>query len=102
MSRSGNCYDNAVAESFFSTLEHELGAEIEGQPAAQVEQEFACYIEGFYNAERRHSTLAGASPVAFEQAFRAKRGNRGPGGFAPGTPRTSSAKRNQERPEKAA
>ena len=76
MSRSGNCYDNAVAESFFSTLEHELGAEIEGQPAGQVEQEVRRYIDDFYNAERRHSTLGGVSPVAFEQAFRAQRGNR--------------------------
>jgi len=99
MSRSGNCYDNAVAESFFSTLEHELGAEIEAQPAAHVEQEVARYIDDFYNAERRHSTLGGISPVAFEQAFRAKRGNRGPGGFAPGPPRSNV---NQERPEKAA
>lgn len=102
MSRSGNCYDNAVAESFFSTLEHELGAEIETQPAAQVEQEVARYIDDFYNPERRHSTLGGVSPGAFEQAFRAKRGNRGPGGFAPGAPNASSRKRNQERPEKAA
>jgi transposase InsO family protein len=102
MSRSGNCYDNAVAESFFSTLEHELGDEIDGKPAAAVEALVRGYIEDFYNAERRHSTLGGVSPVAFEQAFRAKRGNRGPGGFAPGTPRSSVSKRNQESPEKAA
>jgi transposase InsO family protein len=103
MSRSGNCYDNAVAESFFSTLEHELGAEIEDKPAAEVEALVRSYIEDFYNAERRHSTLGGVSPVAFEQAFRAQRGNRGPGGFAPGPPKsTSSSKRNQERPGKAA
>jgi transposase InsO family protein len=102
MSRSGNCYDNAVAESFFSTLEHELGGEIEGRPAAEVERDVRRYIDDFYNPERRHSTLGGVSPVAFEQAFRAKRGKRGPGGFAPGTPKTSSRKRNQERPEEAA
>jgi transposase InsO family protein len=102
MSRSGNCYDNAVAESFFSTLEHELGGEIEGQPAAQVEAEVGRYIDDFYNAERRHSTLGSISPVAFERAFRAERGDRGPGGFAPGTPRSSSRKRNQESPERAA
>jgi putative transposase len=102
MSRSGNCYDNAVAESFFSTLEHELGAEIEEQPAARVQQEVRRYIDDFYNPERRHSTLGGISPIAFERAFRAKRGNRGPGGFAPVPPRSSPGKRNQESPEKAA
>jgi putative transposase len=102
MSRSGDCYDNAVAESFFSTLEHELGREIEGQPAAQVEQAVRRYLDDFYNSERRHSTLGGKSPIAFEQAFCTQRGNREPGGFAPGPRGSSSSQRNRERPEEAA
>jgi putative transposase len=92
MSRSGNCYDNAVAESFFSTLEHELGAEIDGQPAAGAEQAVRSSIDDFYNADRRHSTLGGIRPIAFERAFHAKRGGRGPGGFAPGPLRSCSIK----------
>ena len=102
MSRRGDCWDNAVSESFFSTLEFELGPQSEGKSAAEVEALVRGYIDDFYNPERRHSTLGGVSPVAFEQAFRAKRGNRKPGGFAPKPPRSSSRKRNQERPEKSA
>lgn len=66
MSRRGNCYDNAVMESFFSTLKKEL---IQGKVYANHEDaklEIVDYIEGFYNRERIHSALGGVSPVAFE------------------------------------
>ena len=57
MSRKGNCWDNAVAESFFKTLKCELiygGVE---RTAAQMELELFEYIEVWYNRSRRHSTL---------------------------------------------
>ncbi len=66
MSRTGDCYDNAVAESFFATLKREL---VNGQTFASVEQAKSAvfgWIEVFYNRERRHSTLDYKSPEAFE------------------------------------
>jgi transposase InsO family protein len=66
MSRRGNCYDNAVMESFFSTVKTELGERFEGVGAAM--RELFAYIEVFYNQRRRHSTLGYVSPAAFERA----------------------------------
>jgi putative transposase len=68
MSRRGNCYDNAFAESFFSTFKTESGIE-EVIPATRREAELATfdYIETFYNSTRRHSSLGYLSPVAFEK-----------------------------------
>jgi transposase InsO family protein len=68
MSRAGNCYDNAVAESFFSSFKTESGLE-EQIPASRREAELATfdYIESFYNRTRRHSSLGYLSPVAFEK-----------------------------------
>jgi putative transposase len=65
MSRRGNCFDNAVMESFFSTVKSELGERFEGYGIAK-EQLFD-YIEVFYNQQRRHSTLGQVSPAAFER-----------------------------------
>ena len=65
MSRRGNCFDNAVMESFFSTVKSELGERFEGYGVAK-EQLFD-YIEVFYNQQRRHSTLGQISPAAFER-----------------------------------
>ncbi len=68
MSRPGNCWDNAVVESFFATLKTELLA---GEPAYRTRQEARTaifeYVEGFYNRTRRHSTLGYLSPVEFER-----------------------------------
>jgi putative transposase len=66
MSRSGNCYDNAAMESFWSTLKRE---EVDGQDYATHEQAKASifeYIEVFYNRKRRHSSLGYQSPESFE------------------------------------
>lgn len=66
MSRTGDCYDNAVAESFFATLKREL---INGQTPASMEEARHLvfeWIEVFYNRQRRHSTLGYKSPEAFE------------------------------------
>ena len=68
MSRCGNCYDNAFAESFFSSFKTESGLE-EKMPATRHDAELVTfdYIETFYNTTRRHSSLGYRSPVAFEK-----------------------------------
>jgi len=67
MSRRGNCYDNAFAESFFSSFKTESGIE-DVVPATRRDAELIAfdYIETFYNSTRRHSSLGYISPVAFE------------------------------------
>jgi len=68
MSRRGNCYDNAVMESFFSSLKLELGERFETHGSAKVL--LFDHIEVFYNQQRRHSALAYASPAEHERAAR--------------------------------
>jgi transposase InsO family protein len=65
MSRRGNCYDNAVMESFFSTIKSEEGTRFESY--AQAKEALFDYIEVFYNQRRRHSTLGQISPAEFER-----------------------------------
>jgi len=67
MSRRGNCWDNAVAESFFATLKIELVREETWTTRAAARAALFEYIEVFYNGQRRHSTLGYLSPRAFEQ-----------------------------------
>ena len=69
MSRRGNCYDNAVIESFFSTLKSELGERFESHGDAKME--LFDYIEVFYNQRRRHSTIGQISPAAYERRTQA-------------------------------
>jgi len=95
MSRAGDCYDNAVAESFFSTLEFELDLETEKHSRAEVIAAVSGYIDDYYNCERRHSTIGSMSPIAFEQRHLANRTNVRHGGFAPVPP---LRKRTQEVP----
>ena len=68
MSRPGNCWDNAVVESFFATLKTEL---LSAERASWTRQEARTaifeYVEGFYNRTRRHSTLGYLSPAEFER-----------------------------------
>src|SRR3954451_3364759 len=66
MSRAGDCYDNALAESFFGTLKAELvrGQRWPSRRAARLD--VFEWIEVFYNRQRRHSALAYWSPVGFE------------------------------------
>ena len=66
MSRKGDCWDNAVAESFFSTLVHELLAGVFFATHRQAEHAISDYIDRFYNLRRRHSTLGYLSPIEFE------------------------------------
>ena len=67
MSRRGNCYDNAVAESFFSTLKNELVHHRDFHTRDEARAAIFEYIEVFYNRQRRHQTLGYLSPVQFEQ-----------------------------------
>ena len=67
MSRKGNCWDNAVAESFFHTLKTELIYHQKFQTKAQANQAIFEYIEVFYNRQRIHSANNNLSPVAFEE-----------------------------------
>jgi len=67
MSRRGDCWDNAVAESFFSTLKQELTPS-RWATRAEAHRDVATYIETFYNPVRLHSTLGYHAPAAFEAA----------------------------------
>ena len=65
MSRRGNCYDNAVMESFFSTVKSELREHFDS--CGEAKRELFEYIEVFYNQRRRHSTIGYVSPAVYEQ-----------------------------------
>jgi putative transposase len=65
MSRTGDCYDNAVVESFFGSLKTELRHDIYPSRATATAT-IADYIENFYNPQRRHSHLGYVSPIEFE------------------------------------
>lgn len=67
MSRKGNCWDNAVAESFFKSLKNELVYQTYFYTKKQAKLEIFKYIELFYNRVRSHSYLNGLSPVEFEE-----------------------------------
>jgi putative transposase len=68
MSRRGNCWDNAVAESFFSSLKKERIQKRIYKTRDLARADVFDYIEVFYNRNRRHSHLGGVSPEAFERA----------------------------------
>jgi transposase InsO family protein len=70
MSRKGNCWDNAVAESFFATLKVELVHETVFPTRARAQRELFEYIEVFYNRVRRHSSLGYISPMDYENRRR--------------------------------
>ena len=65
MSRRGNCWDNAVMESFFSTVKSEVAGRFES--GGEAKMELFDFIEVFYNQRRRHSTLGQISPAEFER-----------------------------------
>jgi len=66
MSRKGDCWDNAVVESFFSTLKNELVHEADWYSRREAEREITTWIDDWYNRQRRHSSLGYLSPVDFE------------------------------------
>ncbi len=69
MSRTANCYDNAVTESFFHSLKGECLDHESFQTRAQARKCTFDYIETFYNRIRRHSTLQYLSPIEFEDQW---------------------------------
>jgi len=69
MSRTGNCYDNAVTESFFGTLKGECVECSCFQTRREARQTIFEYVECFYNRVRRHSSLGYVSPLAYEQVM---------------------------------
>lgn len=71
MSGTGDCYDNAVAESFFATLEFELQMQHDWQTRDDARRAIFQYIETWYNRKRRHSTLGYVSPAAYEEQLQA-------------------------------
>jgi putative transposase len=66
MSRPGNCWDNAVAESFFATLEWELLEREDWHTHAEARRALFDYLEVWYNRKRRHSSLGYRSPAEYE------------------------------------
>ncbi len=76
MSAKGCCWDNAVVESFFSTLKHELDLDDDAEillSSQQLQTQLAFWIDGYYNRERRHSTIGYLSPIDYEQQYIAAR-----------------------------
>jgi putative transposase len=73
MSRKGNCWDNAVAESFFSSLKKERIKKQIYRNRELAKTDVADYIDTFYNRTRRHSHLGGLSPEQFEAAHKPHR-----------------------------
>jgi putative transposase len=69
MSRRGNCYDNAPMESFFSTLKCEQVHFQTYQTRQEAQSDIFSYILGFYNRQRRHSSLGYLSPDEFERRY---------------------------------
>jgi transposase InsO family protein len=72
MSAAGNCYDNAVAESFFATLKKELVHGCAFETRSEAYDAISHYIENYYNAKRRHSAAGNQSPINFELAHSAQ------------------------------
>jgi putative transposase len=69
MGSRGDCFDNAVAESFFATLKKELIHRRSWPEREELRREVFDYIEIFYNASRRHSTLGMLSPARYEERY---------------------------------
>jgi putative transposase len=70
MGSVGDCYDNAMAESFFATLECELVDRSRWRTRSEARMAVFDYLEGFYNPRRRHSALGYFSPAEFERRYR--------------------------------
>lgn len=73
MSRKGDCWDNAVAESFFATIKGEMLDERDFETRAEANAAIGDYIDAFYNVSRLHSTIGYVSPIEFELKLQSKR-----------------------------
>lgn len=69
MSGTGNCYDNAVVESFFGSLKMELIHHAAYHSREEAMNDIFYYSESFYNRQRRHSSLGYISPLAYEARY---------------------------------
>jgi transposase InsO family protein len=69
MSRKGDCWDNAVAESFFATLKTELVHYADFKTRAEAKSVIFQFMEVFYNGERLHSSLGYVTPVEYELKY---------------------------------
>jgi putative transposase len=94
MGSVADCYDNAMCESFFATLECELLDRKRFRTQAEARMAVFDFIEAWYNPHRRHSALGYLSPNAFEREREAEE----PGGFAPGPPFMNEPREEQEGP----
>ena len=74
MSRIGDCWDNAVAESFFATLKRELADDADWATRDDARTAVFEFIEVWYSRERLHSSLGYLSPVAYELQLEAQHG----------------------------
>lgn len=72
MSRKGDCWDNAVAESFFATIKGEMLDHEDFETRAEATAAIADYVDGFYNVHRLHSSIGYVSPIEFELRLRVK------------------------------
>jgi transposase InsO family protein len=70
ISRAGDCFDNAVAESFFASIKKECLSRLHFATFTEAYDAVAAYIDGFYNPVRRHSTLGYLSPIDYENSER--------------------------------
>jgi len=70
MGSVGDCFDNAMCESFFATLECGLIDRTTWPTRTEVRMDVFAFIEGFYNRKRRHSALGYLSPITFERQWR--------------------------------
>ena len=69
MSRKGNCWDNAVAESFFASLKTQLVHHVNFRNMREAEYSLFNYIEVYFNRQRKHSTNGYKAPALFEQEW---------------------------------
>ena len=72
MSRKGNCWDNAVVESFFGSLKNEWIQKKIYETFEDAKKDIFNYIEVFYNRKRRHTSLGYVSPVVYEEMYEMK------------------------------
>ena len=72
MSRKGDCWDNAVAESFFATIKGEMIDDRDFETRAEANAAIGDYIDAFYNVTRMHSTIGYVSPIEFELKLKLK------------------------------
>lgn len=68
MGRVGSCFDNAAAESFFSTLEHEVRSRYHFVTRDEARKVIVSWIVDFYNSRRRHSVCGNISPIDYESS----------------------------------